>query len=149
VAGKNSPGLTQVKRKSPGICIDICALAGGTLNTDLLDEAMMLQFQARLLTAALLLGLMSAHANAQSAETGEKIFRSQCANCHVIERGKEKVGPSLFGVTGAGGPFTDLAELDRYLESPRAVLPETQMPYAGLKDPGQRKDLIAYLSRFN
>jgi cytochrome c len=109
----------------------------------------MTRISFRLLTAALLPITLGPHANAQNADAGEKVFKTQCSNCHVIERGKEKIGPSLFGVTGPGGPFTSLAELDRYLESPRTVLPETQMPYAGLKDAGQRKDLIAYLSRFN
>ena len=36
-------------------------------------------------------------------------------------------------------------ELDRYLQSPRTVVPGTKMPYAGLSDPTKRADLIAYL----
>lgn len=86
---------------------------------------------------------------AQSAEAGEAVFKSQCGPCHVTERGKEKVGPSLFGVTGPGGPFSGLVELDHYLEAPRVILPETRMTYPGLKDPQKRKDLIAYLSTLN
>jgi len=35
--------------------------------------------------------------------------------------------------------------LDKYLDSPKVVIPGTKMPYAGLKDPTKRADLIAYL----
>jgi len=72
------------------------------------------------------------------------------------------VGPSLFGVVGrAAGSETyftysaanknsgltwDEATLDRYLTSPKAVVPGTIMPYAGLKNETQRADLIAYLA---
>lgn len=85
---------------------------------------------------------------AQDAAAGAQVFRSQCAACHVVEPGVDKVGPSLFGVTGAGGPFTDPGELDRYLMRPKSVVPKTMMTYPGLPDPQQRKDLLAYLSQF-
>ena len=98
--------------------------------------------------ALLALTVQTGPARAQDVASGEKLFKQHCGNCHVTERGKEKVGPSLFGVTGMGGPFTDVAELDRYLESPRTVVPDTQMPFPGLKDARQRKDLIAYLDQF-
>jgi cytochrome c len=67
----------------------------------------------------------------------------------------------LFGVVGrsAGGVpgfqytadhkrlgFTwDAATLDKYLTNPRAMVPDTTMIYAGLKDDAERADLIAYL----
>ena len=35
--------------------------------------------------------------------------------------------------------------LDKYLEEPRAIIPGTNMAYAGVKDPTKRADLIAYL----
>jgi cytochrome c len=40
----------------------------------------------------------------------------------------------------------DEPTLDRYLASPQDVVPKTIMPYGGLKDDGQRTDLIAYLA---
>lgn len=71
------------------------------------------------------------------------------------------VGPSLFGIVGrqAGqipgfhyspankdsGLTWDVATLDRYLTSPKDVVPKTIMPYAGLKDDTKRADLVAYL----
>ena len=44
-----------------------------------------------------------------------------------------------------GGFFEDDATLDKYLESPRVIIPATKMTYAGVKDAGKRADLIAYL----
>ncbi len=38
-------------------------------------------------------------ANAADAEAGKKVF-NKCAACHSVEAGKNKVGPSLFGVVG-------------------------------------------------
>jgi cytochrome c len=36
--------------------------------------------------------------------------------------------------------------LDRFLEAPLAFLPGTKMGYAGVKDPQDRADLIAYMA---
>jgi cytochrome c len=40
----------------------------------------------------------------------------------------------------------DPATLDRYLTSPRQVVPGTLMTFAGLHDPAQRAAVIAYLA---
>ena len=71
------------------------------------------------------------------------------------------IGPTLFGVVGrsAGsvpgfeytvdhkklGVTWDAATLDKYLTNPRAMVPDTTMIYAGLKDDAERANLIAYL----
>jgi cytochrome c2 len=39
----------------------------------------------------------------------------------------------------------DAATLDKYLVNPRAMVPDTSMIYAGLKNDAERADLIAYL----
>jgi cytochrome c len=39
----------------------------------------------------------------------------------------------------------DAPTLDRWIENPRQVLPGTKMSFAGIKDPKDRIDLIAYL----
>ena len=39
----------------------------------------------------------------------------------------------------------DAATLDKYLANPRAMVPDTSMVYAGLKNDAERADLIAYL----
>ena len=101
-------------------------------------------------------------ANAADPEAGGKVFKVQCSACHGVVEGKKGIGPSLFGVVGrkagtvadfhyseankGSGITWDDATLDRYLVNPRAVVPGTTMPYAGLKNDTQRADLIAYLA---
>jgi cytochrome c len=91
---------------------------------------------------------------------GEKVFR-QCMSCHVIEPGQNRVGPSLHGVIGRtagtvpGFKYSDAnknsgevwteEELVRYLENPRAVIPGTIMAFAGLRNPQDRADVVAYI----
>ncbi len=91
---------------------------------------------------------------------GEKLFR-RCAACHAVEAGKNKAGPSLFGVvgrdiasadgfsysdalTGLEGEWT-LDKLSAWIENPRAFAPGNRMGFPGLKDEGDRANLIGYL----
>ena len=114
-----------------------------------------------ILAAAIIIGGTGA-AEAQDAAAGAAVFKTQCSICHSVVEGKNMVGPSLFGVVGrqAGqvsgfhyspankdsGLTWDAATLDRYLNDPQAVVPNTIMPYPGLKDDTKRANLIAYLS---
>jgi len=116
----------------------------------------------RFTVAALAIGLLSAPAMAADAESGAKVFKTQCAVCHSPVAGKNMVGPSLFGVVGrvagsapgfkysaankGSGVTWDEANLDKYLPNPRAFIAGTTMTYAGLKNDAQRADLIAYLA---
>jgi cytochrome c len=106
--------------------------------------------------------LQSPLAGAADANAGKKLFNVQCGACHSASAGVNMVGPSLFGVVGRkSGSVTDFhysaanrdagvtwdeATLDKYLTNPRAMLPGTTMPYAGIKNDGQRADVIAYLA---
>jgi cytochrome c len=108
-----------------------------------------------------LAGITSLPALAADPAAGEKVFKAQCSACHTTEAGKNRIGPSLFGIVGrhsgmaegfrystankAADLTWDAATLDRYLASPRAVVPGTTMSYAGLRNDGQRADLIAWL----
>lgn len=101
-------------------------------------------------------------ASAADAVAGQAVFKTNCAICHSVAPGKTMVGPSLFGVVGrpsgsepgfhysaanrAANLVWDDATLDRYLTSPRTVVPGTIMPYPGLPDVAKRGDLIAYLA---
>ena len=100
-------------------------------------------------------------AMAADAEAGARVFRTQCGACHVVEAGKNRVGPSLHSIVGRtsgqvegfkysaankGANITWTPEvLDKYLVNPKEVVPGTTMAYAGLKNATQRADLIAYL----
>lgn len=93
-------------------------------------------------------------------EEGEKVFR-KCKACHTLEEGKNRVGPSLYGVIGreAGavedfkyseammesGLTWDDETLAAYLEKPRDVVPKTKMAFAGLKKEEDIEDVIAYI----
>jgi cytochrome c len=106
--------------------------------------------------------LSDASSHAQSADAGQSVFKHDCSICHDVAAGRNRVGPSLFGIVGrpAGsvanfhysdanknsGLTWDAATLDRYLANPRGVVANTTMTYGGVKDDQKRKDLIAYLS---
>lgn len=94
------------------------------------------------------------------AAAGETVF-AQCRTCHLVEEGKNGVGPSLYGIVGrAAGSIEGFNYSDanansgitwtpevmyEYLEAPREYMPGTRMAYPGLKDPQDRADVIAYL----
>jgi len=94
------------------------------------------------------------------AAKGEKVF-GQCKTCHVAEKGVNRVGPSLHGVIGrtAGsiegfkyspanknsGIVWSEEQLFTYLEAPQKTIKGTYMAFAGLKNPQDRADVVAYL----
>ena len=103
--------------------------------------------------------LVASSAGAQDAAAGKRVFE-QCAACHSLD-GSNGVGPSLKGVVGRGsasspgfryssamkkaGVVWDDEELNDYVADPQKVVPGNVMPYSGIADAKQRKDLIAYL----
>jgi len=112
---------------------------------------------AALATASLASGAALADGD---AEAGKKVF-NKCKACHAVEEGKNKIGPSLFGVVGSAAGSVDgykysssMAEsgltwdeetLDAFLEKPKDVVSGTKMTFAGLKKEDERDDVIAYL----
>ncbi len=116
-----------------------------------------------LAAAGMLLAVAAASpARAQDAAAGKAVFQSQCSVCHSPQPGRNMTGPSLFDIVGrkagqvAGFHYSaankssdltwDSATLDRYLSSPKEVVPRTIMTYNGLKDADKRASLIAYLA---
>lgn len=99
---------------------------------------------------------------------GKQVF-AKCSPCHAVGPGATKrMGPELNGVVGrkwaslpdynysqdllAGGKqgkVWDAATLNDYLQNPKRLAPHGKMPFAGLKDEEQRKDIIAYLAQFD
>jgi len=86
-----------------------------------------------------------------------------CAACHTIGPGAPDLGgPNLHGVYGqpmgrnsprfsytaalrnAGGRW-DARTLDAWIANPRSLVPGTNMQFAGIADPLDRADIIAYL----
>ncbi|WDM69135.1 MULTISPECIES: c-type cytochrome [Xanthomonas] len=98
------------------------------------------------------------------AADGKGTFLTECAECHSAAQGKNKKGPSMFGVAGrpaASAPgysnYSDAlkaskwqwtpAQLKAYLSQPSSkALPGTKMKYDGLDDPQELDALIAYLN---
>ncbi len=94
------------------------------------------------------------------AAAGETVF-AQCRTCHLVEEGKNGVGPSLYGIVGReagsieGFNYSDANAnsgvtwtpevLFEYLEAPREFMPGTRMAFPGLRDAQDRADVIAYL----
>ena len=97
---------------------------------------------------------------AGDANKGEKIFKNLCAVCHSLS--SHSTGPMLGGIVGApiaGGEgfsysgslsskatskWTE-ANLDKWLKSPADFAPGNSMAFAGIPNPKDRGDLIAYL----
>jgi cytochrome c len=94
---------------------------------------------------------------------GEAVFR-KCAACHTITQGGPSgLGPNLWGSVGAdiahvpGFAYSEPLRakegtwtwdnLSEWLRSPRAFAPGTKMTFAGLSDPEDRANLIAYMNR--
>lgn len=114
--------------------------------------------------AVALLAAMSLPAFADGdAAKGEKVF-VKCKTCHDVDKGVNRVGPTLKGVVGRPvasiegfkysddmiakgkeGAVWDEATLTTYLPDPKAYVPKTKMAFAGLKKPEDIADLIAYL----
>lgn len=113
---------------------------------------------------ALAFGIGSASC-AADLKAGVKLFNSECSECHTMKEGKNKKGPSIYGVLGrkaatisdydyssairASNIFWTEDKLDEYLANPAKVVPGGKMKYEGLRDAGKREDLIKYLKFFS
>ena len=123
--------------------------------------------RAGLLAALLTTGLAFASPGAGAAsasgadaavERGARVYE-RCAACHTLDA--DRTGPHHCGLLGrragsvSGFPYSPAmrrsrivwteASLDRFLKAPLQALPGTSMGYDGVKDQGERHDLIAYL----
>ena len=107
---------------------------------------------------------IAARMQTASAEAGEGLI-TRCQSCHDYSPANEnRTGPGIYGVVGheiashdgfaysdallalgAEGAVWDYEHLDGFLENPRQYAPGTKMTFAGLSDPQDRADLIAFL----
>jgi cytochrome c len=115
----------------------------------------------RLLAIASFVAALAPVARAGDAAAGAKVFATECAECHSVREGKDKKGPSLYGIVGskaaqrAGFAYSDALrasgvawtpdKLAAYITAPKQLVPGGKMKYDGLDDARQRDDLIAYL----
>jgi cytochrome c len=93
---------------------------------------------------------------------GQQVF-NKCAACHNAEKGgANQLGPNLWDVIGEpigqgkGFAFSDALSkkggtwnwdnLSQWLTSPKAFAPGTKMTFAGLSNPQDRADVIAFLN---
>jgi cytochrome c len=96
------------------------------------------------------------------AAKGEQVFK-KCTACHNADQGgANALGPNLWGVlgeeigkgrgyafspalSGKGGTWT-WQTLSDWLHSPKKFAPGTKMTFAGLSNPQDRADVIAFLN---
>jgi cytochrome c len=96
------------------------------------------------------------------ATAGQKVYLGRCQSCHSVQKGgPNKLGPLLFGIMGkTAGTLPGYAysrplknskivwnddALRAWLKRPNQTLPGTKMAFAGLSNPKQIEDLIAYM----
>jgi len=96
---------------------------------------------------------------------GEAVFR-KCTACHTADKGgANKIGPNLWDVVNrpiashegfsysaamrefsqGGSQHWDYEHLSHFLVSPRSLVNGTAMAFAGIKNPQEEANLIAYL----
>jgi len=107
------------------------------------------------------LAALPAPYNTADLSNGEAKF-ALCSTCHTLPAGAPNMtGPNLHGIFGrkaatapnfnysdalkATGWTWDAQHIDTWITDPKAALPGTKMTFAGLKDPKDRTDVIAYL----
>jgi cytochrome c len=113
-----------------------------------------------ILAAAASVAAMPANA-AGDPKRGAQVFGA-CAACHSLKPGEHLTGPSLANVFGrkAGaakeylrysdalkrsGLAWDEKTLDAWIADPKQLVPDNFMTFAGMRDAGQRADLITFL----
>ncbi|GLK74802.1 hypothetical protein GCM10008171_00540 [Methylopila jiangsuensis] len=108
-------------------------------------------------------GVLALLAKADVAK-GESAAK-KCGACHSFDKGgAAKAGPNLYGVIGlkhahqdgfgysaamkaTADKTWDFAAMDKWLESPKGYISGTSMAFAGIKNPEERANLIAYLNK--
>ena len=114
---------------------------------------------------AVVLGVVASATDAQAAidlKRGADVHEAQCAECHSLKAGKNKKGPSFFGVIGRkAGTVPDVVysddmkasnitwtpeKLREYVAAPKAMVPGTKMKYKSKMTPEETEDLLAFLA---
>lgn len=105
---------------------------------------------------------VAAASAAADAKAGQDVFK-KCSSCHTVEPGgATKTGPNIHAVVGrakasvAGFGYSDdlkskggtwsAADLAAFLHDPKGYAKGTKMAFAGIKDPNDLANLIAFLA---
>ena len=107
----------------------------------------------------LVVGLAGAGSPAPSELAAGEAIYERCAACHSLDR--DRVGPRHCGIFGrragsvpgfayseamrASGIVWNRESLDTFLADPLGTVPGTFMTYAGIPDPEERAQLLAFL----
>ncbi len=121
-------------------------------------------FKTPIIGTALAVAMVAAAGSAQAgdAAAGKKVFK-QCAACHTVKEGKNRVGPSLYGVIGResgsapkfryskamkalGITWTE-GNIAKYLMDPKGFVPKNKMAFNGLTDQKDIADVLAYIAQ--
>lgn len=126
-------------------------------------------FSSLLAAGAISLAAFAPAAAAGNPEAGKKVF-VKCAVCHGIGEKKGAVGPSLNNVigrkagtqadfakkyskqmiaAGAAGLVWDEAQIAAYVADPKKKIPGNKMAFAGLKNPKEIEDVVAYIKTYS
>lgn len=109
---------------------------------------------------AVMIPAVPAAAQGGDAAKGKAVF-ARCAACHTMQPGVNRIGPSLAGIVGRKAATVpgfnyspamkkaalswDARTLDAFLAKPMTRVPGNRMVFAGLPNPADRANLIAYL----
>lgn len=116
----------------------------------------------RLIVFALAFALFATAADAGDAANGKTVF-GRCAICHTVQKGGPNgLGPNLFGVAGrkaaslpnfmysaalkTSGIVWTPDKLRAWVSGPARLVPGTKMAFAGIANPKQADDVVAYLA---
>src|SRR5205823_8812915 len=105
--------------------------------------------------------LSPAIAEPGDAARGQRNFR-MCAPCHSLEPDRNMTGPTLAGLWDrkagslpsferysdalkSSGIIWDDGSLDGWLTDPDRMVPDNEMPFDGIKNAGDRADLLVFL----
>lgn len=100
---------------------------------------------------------------AGDASAGVRAFKTSCSACHGVTASAVGVGPTLFGVVGRksgtqaayAARFSPVMKkaartwtadaIKAYIANPAGSLPGNRMAFAGVKNPVQVDNIVAYL----
>lgn len=116
----------------------------------------------QLAATAFAFALFTTAALAGDAASGKTIF-ARCSICHTVQKGRANgLGPNLFGVVGrkaAAAPNFAYSsalknsritwtpdKLKAWISGPARMVPGTKMAFAGISNPKQADDVVAYLA---